>query len=121
MTRSRWTPLADAALGLEKACLALRDPDSAAAVETAKAAIDEAAAWSRRSSRPPPLHRSRRPPPRHRPEPALRSAERTTDTIALANRQVVIERPRPPSPRWAIECAFGAHLQPPAPMVRRCR
>ena len=32
MTRSRWTPLADAALGLEKACLALRDPDSAAAV-----------------------------------------------------------------------------------------
>jgi hypothetical protein len=23
----------------------------------------------------------------------------------------VIERPRPPSPRWAIECAFGAHLQ----------
>jgi hypothetical protein len=44
MTRSRWTPLADAALGLEKACLALRDPDSAAAVETAKAAIDEAAA-----------------------------------------------------------------------------
>lgn len=23
----------------------------------------------------------------------------------------MIERPRPPSPRWAIECAFGAHLQ----------
>ncbi|PZO88826.1 MAG: hypothetical protein DI623_11905 [Sphingomonas sanxanigenens] len=112
MTRSRWTPLADAALGLEKACLALRDPDSAAAVETAKAAIDEAAALVA-ALEPAPLpftalaalHRAIGQSPRFAP------AERTTDTIALANRQVVIERPRPPSPRWAIECAFGAHLQ----------
>lgn len=111
ITRSRWTPLADAALGLEKACLALRDPDSAAAVETATAAIDEAAALVA-ALEPAPLpfaalaalHRAIGQSPRFAP------AERTTDTITLANWQVVMERPRPPSPCWAIEWAFGAHL-----------
>jgi len=112
MTRSRWVPLIDAALGLEKACLALRDPDSAAAVETARAAIDEAAALIT-ALEPAPLpfsalaalHRAIGQSPRFAP------AERATETITLATRQVVIERPRPPSPRWAIECAFGAYLQ----------
>lgn len=112
LTRSRWTPLADAAPGLEKACLALRDPDSTLAVETARAAIDEAAALVA-ALEPAPLpfaglaalHRAIGQSPRFAP------AERATETITIASRQVVIERPRPPSPRWAIECAFGAHLQ----------
>lgn len=111
LTRSRWTPLADAALGLEKACLALRDTDSALAVETARAAIDEAAALVA-ALEPAPLpfsalaalHRAIGRSPRFAP------AERATETITVAARQVVIERPRPPSPRWAIELAFGTHL-----------
>lgn len=111
LTRSRWLPLADAALGLEKACLALRDPDSAAAVETARAAIDEATAMVV-ALEPTPLpfaalaalHRAIGQSPRFAP------AERATETITLGDRQVVIERPRPPSPRWAIECAFGAQV-----------
>lgn len=111
LTRSRWTPLADAALGLQKACLALRDSDSALASETARAAIDEATALVAAldpASLPfaglAALHRAIGQSPRFAP------AERATDTIALASRQLVIERPRPPSPRWAIEWAFGAHL-----------
>lgn len=111
LTRSRWAPLTDAALGLEKACLALRDPDSAATVETAQAAIDEAAALVA-ALEPAPLpfaalaalHRGIGQSPRFAP------SERATETITLANRQIVIERPRPPSPRWAIELAFGAYL-----------
>lgn len=39
MTRSSWAPLADAARGFEKACLALRDLDNHPAVEAALAAI----------------------------------------------------------------------------------
>lgn len=112
MTRSSWAPLADAALGLEKACLALRDSESALAIEAARAAIDEAAALVA-ALEPAPLpfaalaalHRAIGQSPR------FASAERATGTITLATRQVVIERPRPPSPRWAIECAFGAYLR----------
>ena len=112
MTRSSWTPLAGAALGLEKACLALRDSESALAIEAAQAAIDEAAVLVA-ALEPAPLpfaalaalHRAIGQSPRFAP------AERATETITLAARQVAIERPRPPSPRWAIECAFAAHLQ----------
>ncbi len=112
LTRSSWTPLADAALGFEKACLALRDGDSALATETARAAIDEAGelvAALEPATLPfaalAALHRAIGDSPRFAP------AERATETITLGTRPVAIERPRPPSPRWAIELAFGAHLR----------
>lgn len=38
-------------------------------------------------------------------------AERATQTIALDSIQLVVERARPPSPRWAVELAFGAYLR----------
>jgi hypothetical protein len=38
-------------------------------------------------------------------------AERSIDTIAIDNIELVLERPRPPSPRWAIELAFGRHMR----------
>ncbi len=111
ISRSRWTPLADAALGFEKACLALRDPDSAPAIEAAQAAIDEAQALVAALDPAPlpfaalaALHRAIRQSPRFAP------AERATETITLGTRPVVINRPRPPSPRWAIELAFGGYL-----------
>jgi len=112
MTRSSWAPLADAARGFEKACLALRDLDNHPAVEAALAAIDEAAALVA-DLEPAPLpfaalaalHRAIGQSPRFAP------AERAIETITLGGRQVAIERARPPSPRWAVECAFGTYLR----------
>ncbi|WP_145206800.1 hypothetical protein [Sphingobium sp. B2] len=112
MTRSSWAPLADAARGFEKACLALRDLDNHPAVEAALAAIDEAAALVA-DLEPAPLpfaalaalHRAIGQSPRFAP------AERAIEPITLGGRQVAIERARPPSPRWAVEYAFAAHLR----------
>ena len=43
--------------------------------------------------------------------PRFAPAERATEAIALNNIEVVVERARPPSPRWAIELVFGEHLR----------
>lgn len=116
MTRSRWAPLAEAALDIESACLAMRDPHREMRHETAheivRASLDEAVAVVDALAPAPlpfaalaALHRALGQSPRFAP------AERATETIALDNIQLVVERPRPPSPRWAVEWAFGEHLR----------
>lgn len=111
LSHNRWAPLADAATGLEAALLAIREAGDASARATAEGALAEAHALVRALDPAPlpfpslaALHRAIDQSPR------FAQAERATDTIAFDNIQFVVERPRPPSPRWAIELVFGEHL-----------
>lgn len=115
---SSWSPLAEAAHALRPALLASRDfadgdaqGDPRACISEARALVDALGA----ETMPLPFASLRR---LHaaiagstRFAPAERAPETITmGTIAMGTIQFAVERPPPPSPRWAIELVYGEHL-----------
>lgn len=111
-----WEPMALAAQQMATALLAPRDPGDAAARSEAHAALTEAAEIIAAStSAPSPL-----------PFPGLAAVheaagnsvrfalrERAPDLLELDNLQLLVERDRPPSPRWPLELSC-------APLLHAC-
>jgi len=112
LAHSSWQPLAETAAGFQTAFLALREPDDRHAREAAEAAIAEARAIVA-TLKPAPLPYTALGALHRAIGQSIRfaQAERSIDTIAIDNIELVLERPRPPSPRWAIELAFGRHMR----------
>lgn len=108
---SHWEPLANTALQIQAALLAPPEPADAEARTAARAALDEATAIVSSvaaDALPFPglatIHQAISQSVRF----AL--AERTPELFKLDNLQLVLERERPPSPRWPLELAFGSYL-----------
>ena len=110
---SRWRPLADAAHALRPALLASRDfadghaqGDAHACISEARALVDALDAETTTL----PFASLRRLHAAIAESTRFAPAERAPGTITMGTIQFAVERPAPPSPRWAIELVYGEHL-----------
>jgi len=115
---SSWKPLADAAHALQPALLASRDfadgyphGEALVCISEARALVDALGT----ETTPLPFKSLRRLHAAIAESTRFAPAERapgtiTMGTIAMGTIQFAVERPPPPSPRWAIELVYGEHL-----------
>jgi hypothetical protein len=112
MTHSRWMPLACVAGRFQAAFLAIRDPEAqnvseeaCAALEEAKELVEALGAAELPFAALEALHQA------IGQSAQFAKSERATDIVTIDNMKLIVERPKPPSPRWAIELVFGTYLR----------
>ncbi|MBK8375837.1 MAG: hypothetical protein IPL18_13665 [Sphingomonadales bacterium] len=109
---SRWEPLAETAIGFQAAFLAFHDANDAQAREAIQDSLAEARTII--ASLPTaPLPFTGLEILRHGIAKSSHFAlpERAHDAVQLDNLLLLVERTRPPSPRWPLEIAFGSYLR----------